>query len=691
MSHSVKRSDLSPMFQVPDIVRLWILRMLQVLGASDHFIRENGYANTRVASSLGLLADTEFTASKAFEALRRAFREAEAASANTTAPAVLRKNIERVAELIGLSDCDCRVLEFIVLLRAESILDDVADWLGAVHSAKVVPVLAAVLDRPAQDIDRSLAESGPLVRAGLVTLGRASGTVLGGKLQLLPGFSYRIFEENLDLLDLVKGVAERCPAPTLAITDYSHVASVVDVLRLHVQRTRFARQPGINVLIYGPPGTGKTQLVRVLAAEIEFELYEVSSEEAEGSCMDSAERVAALRAAQRFLAQRPALIVFDEAEDLFGNGNKLLEPTRAKRISKGAVNRMLEANPVPTIWLSNSVNGIDSAFIRRFDLVFELPVPPKRERQRMVRNLFSDVIGQDTFDQIAASDHLAPAVLSRAASVLRQIGPDLDRDVSSKAMVLLLNNTLKAQRHPKLRGHDTSQLPELYDLSLVGADTPLEEIADRLNSSRRGRLCLYGPPGTGKTAYGRWLADRLSLPLRIRRASDLLSPYVGETEARIAAAFHDAADAGEILMIDEVDSFLQARQHAQQGWEVTQTNEFLTQLESFGGLFIASTNLMNGMDEAALRRFDLKIKFDFLTPTQAANLLARHCAALGLAGPTVVERRQVECLRNLAPGDFALVQRQHCFRPIASATDFVRSLSKECELKNGESLKLGFF
>ena len=40
--------------------------------------------------------------------------------------------------------------------------------------------------------------------------------------------------------------------------------------------------------------------------------------------------------------------------------------------------------------------------------------------------------------------------------------------------------------------------------------------------------------------------------------------------------------------------------------------------------FIASTNLQEHLDQAALRRFDLKVKFDFLAPQQAEALFARH-------------------------------------------------------------------
>ena len=50
-------------------------------------------------------------------------------------------------------------------------------------------------------------------------------------------------------------------------------------------------------------------------------------------------------------------------------------------------------------------------------------------------------------------------------------------------------------------------------------------------------LCLQGPPGTGKSVFVHYLAERLGLEVVQKRASDLLSMWVGETEQRVAAAF----------------------------------------------------------------------------------------------------------------------------------------------------------
>ena len=69
-------------------------------------------------------------------------------------------------------------------------------------------------------------------------------------------------------------------------------------------------------------------------------------------------------------------------------------------------------------------------------------------------------------------------------------------------------------------------------------------------------------------------------PLLIKRGSDLISAWVGETEQNLAKAFHEAEDLQAILLLDEVDGLLQDRRQATRSWEVSQVNEFLVQLEA---------------------------------------------------------------------------------------------------------------
>jgi SpoVK/Ycf46/Vps4 family AAA+-type ATPase len=242
-----------------------------------------------------------------------------------------------------------------------------------------------------------------------------------------------------------------------------------------------------------------------------------------------------------------------------------------------------------------------------------------------------------------------------------------------------------------LSAHESARLPETYDPAFIKADVNLDELAAGLATAGRGRLCLYGPPGTGKTAYGHWLAQELGMPLLIKRGSDLLSKWVGGSERNIAEAFQEAQQSDSILLIDEVDSFLQDREGAHRSWEISSVNEMLIQMESFPGIFIASTNLINGLDQASLRRFDLKVEFGYLAPEQAWRLLARHCKTLGLRRPARALRPNLARLTNLTPGDFAAVARQHRFRPLKSAETLVGALHRECALKkDGRKTPMGF-
>ena len=292
------------------------------------------------------------------------------------------------------------------------------------------------------------------------------------------------------------------------------------------------------------------------------------------------------------------------------------------------------------------VHGLDPAFIRRFDMVFELSIPPRSQRKRILTQECGDLLDSASLARIAESESLAPAVVAKAASVVRSIRDQLGEQNSAKAFELLIGNTLEAQGHNPIKKSDPNRLPELYDPKFINADADLESVAAGLMRAKSGRLCLYGPPGTGKTAYARWLAEQMEVPLIVKRASDLMSKWVGENEKNIARAFREAEQEGAVLLIDEVDGFLQDRRDAQRSWEVTLVNEMLTQMESFSGVFVASTNLMQGLDQAALRRFDLKVKFDFLKSQQAEELLRRYCVAIGLPVPQTQAKATTRRLQN---------------------------------------------
>ena len=198
-----------------------------------------------------------------------------------------------------------------------------------------------------------------------------------------------------------------------------------------------------------------------------------------------------------------------------------------------------------------------------------------------------------------------------------------------------------------------------YDLTLTNVESrfALPRIVEALRRRGLGTLCLYGPPGTGKTALAEHIAAELQRPLLVRRASDLSSKFVGETEQNMARMFADAEAEEAVLLLDEADSFLRSRRRAERSYEVTEVNEMLQGMERFAGIFVCTTNLFEELDEAALRRFTFKIGFKPLTVEQRERMFVAE-ALEGTGEPTAEQRTRLARLDALTAGDFAAVKRQ---------------------------------
>jgi SpoVK/Ycf46/Vps4 family AAA+-type ATPase len=676
---------------------LWLLRLLVPLGGHKQWLAHHCFDNESLAVRLGMEEFVESERSQfpyrlVMADLRKRHAEAEESLRDAPSPPILSANMGRIARLVGLSETESRLLEFAVLLKTEPLLHYATELLGDIATLTLFSVLSALLDVPEMAVKASLSSNGILARSGLLTIEREEGArSLPYRLGLLSGnFSDLMVTDEVDPLMLLRQVVRPGMRPRLSLADFDHVREIIAMLQPYLEQACANGQRGANILIHGAPGTGKSELSRVMAREIDCELFEVSSEDSAGDPVEGRERFRSLLAAQHFFAQQQVLLVFDEVEDVFNDGYGRVGGRSTAQARKAWVNRVLEDNPVPTIWISNQVGCIDPAFVRRFDMVIEMPMPPRKQRERIVRDVCGDMLPETSVKRIADTESLAPAVISRAAMVVRAIQDKLPQAAIPGAVERLVSSTLEAQGHAPLRANDANRLPEFYDPAFVNASADLAAVTAGIAKSKFGRLCLFGPPGTGKTAFGRWLAGQLNMPLCVRRGSDLISMWVGSTEKNIAHAFREAERDGALLLIDEVDGFLQDRRNAHRSWEVTAVNEMLTQMESFSGVFIASTNLMGGLDQAALRRFDLKVEFGFLNAEQAWRLFEQQCMALGLGRPDARLAARFARLDRLTPGDYAAVARQHRFHPAGNATGLLARLADECEIKEGGKSAIGF-
>jgi AAA+ superfamily predicted ATPase len=586
-------------------------------------------------------------------------------------------SIRAVGDLLGLEEVERYVLAFLLMLRGNENLVGAASILGGdLDDRQASMAIASALVLPLRSVQEALSAKGKLMGSQMVRWDHKPQD-LSCKFDWVSwGFPQEMLQPGFDPINALRDRIVPAPAPTLKWDQFSHMGELRKVALSYVRQAMAARSKGVNLLLHGDPGVGKSEFSRVLARELGCELFEVSTQDEEGDPIESGRRLRALRLVHGFCRDRRSLLVFDEIEDVFPRPHPVFggPPMRCK----GWVNRVLENNPSVTIWITNAVEALDPAFVRRFDLVLEVKSPPAAVREAEFRRL-PVILSDEAVRRMAESDDLSPAVASRAAKVVSAITADLPEGRGPQVMELIVNQTLQAQGHGPIKAMQTSD--SVYDPAFINADVDPLTLKEGVCRAKTARLCLYGPPGTGKTAFGHWMARQMGLQIQVRRASDLLSPYVGVAEKNIARAFREAAAERAVLLIDEVDSFLQDRSRAQRSWEVTQVNEFLTQMEQFQGVFIATTNLMDGLDAASLRRFDLKARFGYLSREQVRRLLEAHMEAASVAPPSLPVYGRLDLMDSLTPGDFAAVARQHRFNPLATPAEWVSALERECSTK----------
>lgn len=227
-----------------------------------------------------------------------------------------------------------------------------------------------------------------------------------------------------------------------------------------------------------------------------------------------------------------------------------------------------------------------------------------------------------------------------------------------------------------------------YSLHLIHANLNVATLATTLKKTHCGvRILAYGIAGSGKSAYAKALAKELDKPIILKKASDIFSMWVGESEKNIAKAFTEARQRDAILVFDEVDSFLRERGDAVRSWEITQVNEMLTQMESFEGIFIATTNLVENLDKASIRRFDYKIEFRALDSKRLCEAFVSYAKFLGIRDYEAFlrdERTKLKRLDNICLGDFALITRAARIEAIQDSQSLYEKLLTESTLKDSQ-------
>ena len=662
--------------EIYDLAMLWMLRAIFRAGEEREFLRcrhDNVLEFLGVHSSEPTKQDIEVL-KKRLDVLEKTKISCELKD--------LEHNLNLLQSNLGLNDAEKTILRFVAIMFNYEVVSDACELIGGLNNRQAVKALSQILNLNYSDVQNAFRKDGIFTKTSLIKIDAHCARSLRSAIDVLNNsLTSALFTKCESVDEIFSNTIKPCGKTNLTLKNYTHVQEDMQILVSFLKNAIRKKQKGVNILLYGSAGTGKTELSKVIASELNLKLYEVAYGDEDGY-INELQRIRSYCLAQNILQAGSNLLMYDEAEDVFNTRNE-----EKRQYGKAFINRSLEENEVPTIWITNNIYSMDEAVVRRFNLAIELGVPNENTRAKFIKEYSANLIDNKLIKKLAKNQFVAPAVVSNASLVVSNLNT---RD-KNKAFERVISNTLKAQGYGEIEKDKSSDdLPSSYDPNFVNSNCNLNELMQGIKESKSARVCLYGVPGTGKSAYAKFIAKSLRKPIIIKKGSDLLSMWVGGTEQNIAEAFKEAKDKKAVLVIDEVDSFLQDRSGASRSWEITQVNEMLVQMESFDGIFIATTNLIDNLDKASLRRFDLKLEFGYLLPNQALNLFKKECALLKVKFEENTAKK-VSNLGLLAPGDFASVRRQAKFRPIKSADDFCQRLEQEVTLKNEEkNSRIGF-
>ena len=617
---------------------------------------------------------------------------------------LVEKNIDALSNLLQLNKAERALLLYGTLARYQRDLRSILVEFKVNNAPEAYAAIATIAGVTAAEVGEALRAGGRLERIGLVEnlISEHSITDLADLMKVsekLPPVLMREYRDRAELMAVFTRPAARSE---LKSSDFEFVGDDVQVLVHLLRKAQATKAQGVNVLLYGPPGTGKTELAKVVAAEAGLDLFEVEYADRDGNSLSGRDRYRSMQIAQVFLkGSQEAALLFDEVEDVFppisvdaaglmARAEQQARPAGMGHSVSGKawVNQILESNPVPTIWVTNRIEQIDPAFRRRFAYHLELKSPPPGAREQLIRKSLADVAVSDEFvAKLTERKGLTPAQIRTAVRFadLAHVG----EVPGGEAFEALIERQLKNSDAALGRKADTGtskgrRQVTTYDLGMLNVESRFEipRIVEALKARGHGALCFYGAPGTGKTALGEYIAQQMDQPLIIKQASDLVSKYVGETEQNMAAMFEEATQEKAVLLLDEADSFLLDRRGAQRSYEVTEVNEMLQQMERHHGVFICTTNLLDRIDQAALRRFTFKIRFKPLTAEQREKMFVTEALGGNAELLTDEVRRRLAKLEQLTPGDFAAVKRQtDILAAEFSVEEFLEQLEAEHRIK----------
>ena len=512
--------------------------------------------------------------------------------------------LKQLQAIFGLDDGE---KEIVRLLYCIQILHHCMELFKTNRVTEFIRMASTATGIPFRKIKGMLACKSALIQKGIVIYRNNEGDQRYRLLDAVVDYLSGVTDVPLKERFIKENKAERYELPSFNVAE-SAIAIIQPLL--------LSGKP-CNLLLYGRPGTGKTEFAKAVTASVGGKPFFFQRGDSSNSGhFDCNTDLVNIRATINLVPSKGVLIV-DEADSLLNTRYFMFGNNKAP--DKSQVNALLDESAAKIIWITNDVYFIEESILRRFAYSLKFKGFSRSDREHIWHDLvrkhpFRKIITPAIIRELASSYPCNAAGIASALNTLKAVmhgKGNNSRDIKGTLEEIL-------RRHTEAIGHQPvsplNLLTGRYDLEALNLDTSPTPVLSSLksfaqfrkdNRSNEGNINLlfWGKPGTGKTELAKYLAEQLSAELILKRASDLISKWVGQTEQNIREAFEEAEKDHAILFIDEADSFFINRQTAIRSWEVSQTNELLTQMENYKGILICCTNLLDNLDNAVLRRF----------------------------------------------------------------------------------------
>lgn len=275
--------------------------------------------------------------------------------------------------------------------------------------------------------------------------------------------------------------------------------------------------------------------------------------------------------------------------------------------------------------------------------------------------------------------------------------------VYERQAILKKKLILYTSLHDKQLFYNANEQNQIERLSNLLQPENFKLIQNRLteNGMRDGFACLfYGAPGTGKTETVYQLARQTGRDILPVNVSEIKSCWVGETEKNIKSLFDEYRECvsktkiAPILLFNEADAVLGVRtetRHSVDKMENSMQNIILQEMENLNGIMIATTNLIQNLDNAFERRFLYKI--EFLTPSIEARTAIWKTMIPELSN---TETRKLAVEYNFSGGQIENIARkctvEYIINDVKPSMKILHELCENERLKNiSNRAKIGFY